>query len=59
LVDNQKKIRGAVTVTIGSQARDFANPDSDELFETVDTSGVHYVRGVTRDVASDGIFLVM
>ena len=31
--DNQQKIVGAVTVTIGSRVRDSVNPDSDELFK--------------------------
>ena len=40
-----QKIRGAVTVTIGSQARDLANPDSDEFFEAAGTPGVYPMWG--------------
>jgi len=54
-----RKMRGAVTVTIGSRVRDFTHPDSDELFETAGTSGVYSVRGVTRRAASNSNFLVM
>ena len=50
-----RKFGGAVTVTIGSQARDFAKPDSDELFEAAGIPGV-YSMWTTRRVATDGIF---
>ena len=44
--DNQRKIRGAVTVTIGSRVRDSVNPDSDELFEAAGAPGAYYMRGL-------------
>ena len=44
--NNQQKIQSAVTVTIGSRLRDFANPDSDELLEAAGIPGVYSMRGL-------------
>ena len=52
--DNQHKIQGAVTVTIGSRVRDSANPDSDELLETAGVPGVYLYACATRRAASNG-----
>jgi hypothetical protein len=57
--DNQQKIRGAVTVTIGSRVRDSANPDSDELFKAAGVPGVYFYARGTRVIVSDGILPVM
>ena len=38
------KFGGAVTVTAGSQVRDFTNLDSDELFEAAGAPGTYSVR---------------
>jgi len=57
--DNQQKIQDAVTVTIGSRVRDFANPDSDELFETAGPPGVCFYSRATRHIVPNGTSLVM